>query len=46
MDPAYLQIFLLKYICSPAPVAGTLAPQCVSETVQVCNICQTSAHRS
>lgn len=39
MDPAYTQLFLLKYVCSHPECYGTLVPQSLGSDVHVCNVC-------
>lgn len=39
MDPVYLQIFLVKYLCSQPGCFGTLVPQALGSTVHACNVC-------
>lgn len=39
LEPTYLQLFLLKYMCPRRHCFGTLAPAAVGTDVHVCNVC-------
>lgn len=39
IDPAYTQLFLLKYVCSHPGCYGTMVPQSLGSDVHVCNVC-------
>jgi len=38
-DPTYLQLFLLKYVCSEPDCFGTLVPLAPDATTHACNLC-------
>ena len=39
LDPTYLQLFLLKYLCCEADCFGTFILEDVGSNVHVCNVC-------
>jgi hypothetical protein len=39
LDPMYLNLFLLKYVCSQPSCYGTMAPVTAGANIMECNVC-------